>query len=103
MQNEELKPCPFCGERAALAMNEENEFGAIIGGWFVICPKCHCSTDIYSKSGAIEAWNRRAERHGRWAVIHNSLGSWIRCTGCGCKRVRESPYCPNCGAKVVER
>lgn len=57
----ELKPCPFCGEKARLFVNN---------GVRVLCNKCHASSEIlvdseYYKTSAvekvIEAWNRRAE------------------------------------------
>ena len=53
----ELKPCPFCGGEASLYVDGLN-------GSFVMCRKCHASTDDYSgKAGdelAIKAWNARA-------------------------------------------
>lgn len=58
---EELKPCPFCGGKARLLVND---------GVRVICSKCYIGTMImkdgmWQESNAIEmvvaAWNRRAD------------------------------------------
>jgi Lar family restriction alleviation protein len=61
---DDLKPCPFCGGKAALYVND---------GVSVICPKCEASTrvlrDMICRNGVvgnatksvIEAWNRRYE------------------------------------------
>ena len=56
---EELKPCPFCGGKARLLVND---------GVKVICSKCYIGTmsmtDVmWQESNAVEtvvaAWNRR--------------------------------------------
>lgn len=61
--NDKLKPCPFCGGKAALYVND---------GIRVICEKCRsqsiCLCDGLDAKGVvgnatravIEAWNRRA-------------------------------------------
>ena len=36
-------------------------------------------------------------RHGKW-VDRGSLS--CRCSECGCKNDKETPFCPNCGAKM---
>lgn len=63
----DLKPCPFCGGKAYLFVNE---------GVRVICPKCgattKCLVDAMTSEGVagnaiqsvIEAWNRRVEKDG---------------------------------------
>lgn len=57
----DLKPCPFCGGKARLFVND---------GVRVICSKCYAGTMIHSDtieydSNAVEtvikAWNRRAD------------------------------------------
>ena len=55
----EIKPCPFCGGRAAIG----NSFW---DGTFVYCTNCNASTDsfcddkeVVAKQRAVNAWNRR--------------------------------------------
>ena len=57
----ELKPCPFCGEKARLLVSN---------GVRVLCTKCGATTRILVDSERIEtsavedvikAWNRRAD------------------------------------------
>ena len=57
MDSNELKPCPFCGGEAGIAMRTfymEVNFS-------VCCDECGCSTPPYfmGEDDAIEAWNRR--------------------------------------------
>lgn len=47
-----------------------------------------------------------AERRGRWEFNIDDEGwSWdvpFKCTQCGEWNGRETPYCPNCGARMEE-
>lgn len=56
--SEELKPCPFCGDKAV----QKDMDTPFKNGW-IGCPKCHCFID-WIKNGkpqAITAWNTRAD------------------------------------------
>jgi Lar family restriction alleviation protein len=60
MGNEELKPCPFCGEKAYI-IHEESD-----GLWEIGCHNQKCklivyTRDIYDKKEAIAAWNKRVK------------------------------------------
>lgn len=49
---EELKPCPFCGNDD-ISLDDD-------GNWFVYCMSFDCaSIECVDKERAIEAWNRR--------------------------------------------
>ena len=58
MENEALKPCPFCGSHNITAM-----LG--MGEYWVLCSDCNASCNVSgeclpTKEKAITAWNRRA-------------------------------------------
>ena len=83
------------------------------GRGFLQCARCGCSMDIDESKTPEELtadWNRRAERTCRYERTHRGVAkNWFRaCSECGAEfdeRVvgRHYRYCPNCGAKVVER
>jgi Lar family restriction alleviation protein len=55
----ELKPCPFCGERAKVLRNR-SAGGIGRDGYYVQCELCHAEGPFdFGKSGAIEQWNTR--------------------------------------------
>ena len=56
MKNDELKPCPFCGEKAKI---EATDNGSM---FHVECSVCHARTDDYYpkyKGDTVLDWNRR--------------------------------------------
>lgn len=63
--NEELKPCPFCGGKAAVAV--VSEYSDCAGWRYVVCTNVEClvrpqTLHCYEeKADAVKAWNRRAE------------------------------------------
>jgi Lar family restriction alleviation protein len=65
----EVMPCPFCGADREYIVAEEYEHGAG-KRWRVFCLSCMATMDkgyCQTQWQALEAWNRRAERTGRWA------------------------------------
>ena len=61
MNNEALKPCPFCGSKGELHQKRSLET------WIVECTKNSCPAsymigyDYDTSEEAIEAWNRRTD------------------------------------------
>lgn len=51
-----------------------------------------------------EQGQKDAERRGRWDFNFDyEEGSWdvpFKCSQCGERNGRETPYCPNCGARM---
>lgn len=102
----DLLPCPFCGGEA---LNVEWVTSHDERGWAVACKNPECLMNqgariLRTEAEAAEAWNRRAERTCR-VVPDGCMG---RCGACGADVFgdpdgNEGTYCPNCGAKVVER
>lgn len=111
----ELKPCPFCGEKAELYKGVTKH-----GLRYVFCPSCYATAGDNNESDeqAVEAWNTRAERRCRNVfpkdgILPNYPETMFRCSECGCDVQDYESYgicmtegkwnfCPNCGAKVVE-
>ena len=98
----ELKPCPFCGGEAKSYVRDYGDTHY----WRVSCSSDRCGvnpvTNVYhTESGAIEAWNIRAER-----TCHSEYSDRWECSECGFLDAYVTAdfinYCPNCGAKVVE-
>lgn len=110
--SENLLPCPFCGGKAKVR-------NASLGA-YVLCTKCLCSTaGETNPAKAITAWNKRAELFGnldcyecmngypmvrlRTCTNVSDAGFGFKCSECGdWEDIEHNPYCPHCGAKVVE-
>lgn len=130
MEQESMKPCPFCGGEAKAFYCEES------GTFDVQCQQCGAIPFIGSRTSekktmadVIAAWNARAAvtdeqfatavHDGRaWQVVREcrnantrepradafDVGGMFKCSECGeSYRFTELPYpfCPFCGAKVV--
>jgi len=105
-----LKPCPFCGGKAHVGSPYENT------AW-VYCGNCGADTAIHKgEQQAADAWNRRAERTGKWIdcipkdgqVYFTPGGNGIyKCSECGHQEGPNSipvfwKYCPECGARMED-
>lgn len=97
-----LKPCPFCGGEAEYGAN------SVQGYEYVRCASCKARTwSCYeTKEQAAQAWNTRAERTCHLERIPYEPGEYegMRCSVCKTVDLEMGvgPYCPGCGAKVVE-
>lgn len=59
----ELKPCPFCGSEAEMAVEKRTQATRVTTWYRPICPECQCDLGYFdSKDEAVEIWNRRV--HG---------------------------------------
>ena len=125
MLKELLKPCPFCGGKAQI--KEEQSYGDP-PHYHIICTQCGAQggfSGLYLDGDTVEdcikncekTWNKRVENaptadvvevvHGEWIEQHEKP-SWLEddiiisyiCSICGTNNFVESPYCPNCGAKM---
>lgn len=121
--NDELKPCPFCGEK--VAWREYSLFAkriAIDKGLPLVpmirCESCGAMVSFdpiedpepnYKKEAAGTLWNTRAERTCKMITNGDAdFAATLACSVCGnvesvyAISADEFNYCPNCGAKVVE-
>ena len=77
--------------------------------WAVIIqrPRYLLSEDAMCVLDNIPAADVAPVRHGRWMKKHDAVMYWRQCSECGNIMQRNfygnewnSPYCPNCGAKM---
>lgn len=99
---ERLKPCPFCGGKAAIAQN-----ASVFLDYRVYCKRCGAETGMYTTAiKAVRCWNTREERECMNIDNYKAFGEFT-CSECGDHWRDFVPdtfhYCPRCGAKVVKR
>lgn len=102
----ELLPCPFCGGEAGI-------YEEIPGGYIIQCHECCGQIGIMTKQRVVEAWNTRHERTCKLIRQEVELPESLKdcdieinvyeCSECGEPAFSNYNYCPNCGARVVER
>ena len=112
MNKIELKPCPFCGRSDTLSIHEviRRLDDTDIKQYTVICNTsgdnagcgANCGYRHFAKQDAIEAWNKRAEKTGKWIIKKDRFNSTIAvCSVCGAEnRAGNFPFCFECGAKM---
>ena len=127
MNENELKPCPFCGRDATTEITtEEFEFhGGTVEhiNFSVCCPACRIEKhSIIEAHGsfkeaekamqeAINYWNNRTDsvKHGNWITGKTDILPTRLFTCSECRGLVEIAhyaykcyynYCPNCGAKM---
>lgn len=110
----ELKPCPFCGPESFVMPLTRQPLSPDAPLWTAVlkCDYCGISlsgtgvTEELALKSAIEAWNTRAERTCHLERIPYEPGEYegMRCSVCKTVDLEMGvgPYCPGCGAKVVE-
>jgi predicted RNA-binding Zn-ribbon protein involved in translation (DUF1610 family) len=101
----DLKPCPFCGDKAFMISYALGKSGKEIHR--VCCngsKGCSTCTAIWrsTKQEAAEDWNRRAERICLYSeATENKLATCNICgMGLGTEYTSAFHYCPGCGAKI---
>lgn len=64
MPNEELKPCPFCGNRSKVFTGYKFNCTKTFfpKRWMVFCLNCNHKGELkLTRKSAIKSWNRRAD------------------------------------------
>lgn len=112
MNEIELKPCPFCGRADTLIIHEVSQRldDTNIKQYIVICNTsgdnagcgASCGYRHFTELDAIEAWNKRAEKTGKWIIKKDRFNSTCAvCSECGAyNRAVNFKYCFDCGAKM---
>lgn len=62
MDNNELKPCPFCGGKAWIIRKTYRKWFKKKKYWFARCECCRATSGVeFTEIDVKKAWNRRAE------------------------------------------
>jgi Lar family restriction alleviation protein len=114
MQAKGLKPCPFCGEKAAVAKGRD--WWPVRKWYIVYCKECTAGTGAYSTEQlAKDAWNARstakpeamyvgfnshdAETRYRCPICEKPFGSWTIYGNMPNKNGTKH-YCPHCETEL---
>lgn len=109
MDNENLKPCPFCGNPAELHVSYPG-FGRR-REVTVRCTVCRANSGNWGRSDyAIKGWNIRTidvpdTNVGKWLPENRTLDAFWVCSSCGFPSEAHAAnilykFCPNCGANM---
>ena len=96
-----LKSCPFCGGEAKMVCDVTCGYEL----FRVFCTNCRAQANYgWLEAEAVELWNTRAERTTTMTTDADSQ-NWYSCDSCDADGYAATipNFCPNCGAKVVER
>ena len=114
MNEIKLKPCPFCGRSDTLSINEVSQRldDTDIKQYTVICNTsgdnagcgANCGYRHFTKQDAMNAWNKRVEKTGKWIVKKDRFNSTVAvCSECGANNYAGNfKYCFECGVKMEE-
>lgn len=69
---ENLLPCPFCGGKARITLEEEDKPNECFHN--VYCKSCDAQFWVNSKSMAIEKWNTRTDNWTKFTIGKNEEG-----------------------------
>lgn len=103
-----LKPCPFCGSEPECEIVGD---GARPESVTISCQNASCPVNVYLEITTLDVdavkrrWNTRAEepaeKTAHWDI--NTDGFYPFCSHCGEAAQHMSPFCPNCGYRLVTR
>lgn len=105
--------CPFC-DAAGEKKTEKNEETGIVMH-YIQCVKCGTQTKKYRLlADAVTHWdsqvNNTKQRQGHWEYKIEDGYRYIECSACGQQysvpqdgEVLYTKYCPECGARLVQR
>ena len=112
MENEKLKPCPFCGGEAEINRVNKSTVLPQYKVYYCYCKQCGCATGACATEKlAAVAWNTRKSVnvasivHGKWIRVESSdmvTGKAYMCSNCYKMRYGSfiPLYCQMCGAKM---
>lgn len=116
LQKEPLFPqrrCPFCDAAGEKNTEKNGETGTVM--YYIQCVKCGAQTKKYRLlADAVTRWdsqvNNKKQRHGCWEYKTQDGYRYIECSVCGQQYSASqdgeaiyTKYCPECGARLVQR
>lgn len=104
-ESQSILPCPFCGGVATLCDSVRLSGSPQV---FVICTECHTrgrespitTEKKLLRKVAIDLWNERWQYMSVRSQWFHFLTIGIKCVACCHMQDKETPYCPECGAKM---